>query len=915
MLQTSQADQLSNIRNILSVLEEFQSNNKRQLQTTLTEHDVRQLQDQVSTLSRSIKDVNFQQLFLSTLHFSGRQSRHEQIHQAHSKTLEWALTEGTDAMASKSRFTDWLSGDDGLFWVSGKAGSGKSTFMKHVADNPETKRLLTEWAGPQPIVITSHYFWYAGSDMQKSQEGLLQTLLFEIFRQSPDLIPLVCGSTKSEILNKTKDEKFHWTLDQLRLLLQRLVDQDQLACKICFFIDGLDEFAGDALELTQDLMRLAQTQSIKLCVSSRPLNVFETAFGQVPSRIVYMHELNTEDIREYCRARLTEHPRWMSLLVRDAQATSLIHEITSRADGVFLWVFMVTKNLRDGLNNDDSLADLQRRLNGFSSDLEQFFTTILNSVEPFYHQKMAGALSMTLEALMPLDLLIYHFHDLQYDNEDYAIDMDMSCLDEAQQTDLRNRAMRRINGYCCGLLEPHGEHAVQFLHRTVADFLRTSSMSQFLSDKCKPDFNASLTILRGYTALHKTKRSLSYGSYPDLRDAFRYVVMIQEGEHPALISASIRLVEEVENRMRNGDEGSLEYFLKATVQYRLGHYLEYRLANDPGLLDGLSDPLKLLLTVDLSREMILRSKGAARINKSLLKTLKLLLQNRDLNDARRDASSTNPSESPWADFAQSTLVVSREVVTGQEEINEDDGSFLERLRENVFQLFLDNGADPNRDLKWPHGNEDERWRSSPAWTCLVLNALYREIPPADTVAYFRALDAFFDHGATLPPWRPRICAEDAGEESRFEEDLALDKLDLEGEADSPEELRPANFPLVFFEVLADESLQRHRKPQQQVFLTELVKRLLLRYRDSPYWPPRDDFMTLVETGLGARNCSKIRDDIFGVDRASTADAPSDDALSDDRETSPSTPLPSSPPDCRSFLFPNNMEMMTDHRIQ
>lgn len=62
--------------------------------------------------------------------------------------------------------------------ISGKAGSGKSTLMKFLVRNQSVKDYLRDWAGPAEPVLIPWFIWAAGSPMQKSQEGLFQSLLF-----------------------------------------------------------------------------------------------------------------------------------------------------------------------------------------------------------------------------------------------------------------------------------------------------------------------------------------------------------------------------------------------------------------------------------------------------------------------------------------------------------------------------------------------------------------------------------------------------------------------------------------------------------------------------------------------------------------------------------------------------------------
>lgn len=65
------------------------------------------------------------------------------------------------------------------------------------------------------------------------------------------------------------------------------------------FVDGLDEFHGDHLELVRMLKQISQSKRFKICVSSRPWNVFEDELGQDESKRLYMHQLTRLDIQHY----------------------------------------------------------------------------------------------------------------------------------------------------------------------------------------------------------------------------------------------------------------------------------------------------------------------------------------------------------------------------------------------------------------------------------------------------------------------------------------------------------------------------------------------------------------------------------------------------------------------------------------
>jgi myo-inositol catabolism protein IolC len=54
---------------------------------------------------------------------------------------------------------------------------------------------LIRWAGDKILITASFYFWNSGTELQKSQVGLLQSILHEALTRQQDLIPP--GSARS----------------------------------------------------------------------------------------------------------------------------------------------------------------------------------------------------------------------------------------------------------------------------------------------------------------------------------------------------------------------------------------------------------------------------------------------------------------------------------------------------------------------------------------------------------------------------------------------------------------------------------------------------------------------------------------------------------------------------------------------
>lgn len=62
---------------------------------------------------------------LQHLGFPSRYDRYENVAEAHAKTFNWIFKESTSKERAWSSFTEWLKGDDSIYWIYGKAGVWK----------------------------------------------------------------------------------------------------------------------------------------------------------------------------------------------------------------------------------------------------------------------------------------------------------------------------------------------------------------------------------------------------------------------------------------------------------------------------------------------------------------------------------------------------------------------------------------------------------------------------------------------------------------------------------------------------------------------------------------------------------------------------------------------------------------------
>ncbi|KXX72930.1 Vegetative incompatibility protein HET-E-1 [Madurella mycetomatis] len=416
---------------------------------------------------------------LNSLKFPVMLDREEDISVAEKRTFGWIFEDPKPDDLPWSNFRAWLRGDDPLYWITGKAGSGKSTLMKYIFCHPRTRREISLWAtSAQPLIIAGFFFWNTGSPMQKTQQGLFRSLLYQILSNHRELIPLV----RSEIgFDKSDDLSEIWTKSRLERVFRQLISQRVKAIKVFLFIDGLDEYAGSHADITKLLKDLSTAEGVRICVSSRPYIAFQNAFGKYPS--LMLQNLTYRNIKTYVTTKFNRNAQMIEVQRQEPETAKLAREVVDKAAGVFLWVRLVVRSLLEGLGSFDRLSDLKRRLEELPEDLEDLYWHILQSVKPaFYLEQAAKLLLIAFHAGKPLTLLQLAYADLE--DPAAAVKASFDAFTTEQQIEMANFMQGRMKTRCLDLLEvPASSSAtdirhktVQFMHQSVADFLATAEV-------------------------------------------------------------------------------------------------------------------------------------------------------------------------------------------------------------------------------------------------------------------------------------------------------------------------------------------------------------------------------------------------------------------------------------------------------
>lgn len=455
-------------------------------------------QERVSDLLRihqnMLSEKERSQRLLDSLHFPDIHCRQEQIADAHSETFQWIFDASPIAIRPWANFVEWLENGEGTYWINGKLGSGKSTLMSYICQDARTTTALAKWGGIG-VIAPMFFFWNPGSHLQKSTEGLLRSLIYQILRERPDLAPLADSEGPLET----------WTDRRLHTSFRRITQDYSLRrSKLCLFIDGLDEFAGDQSSLIDLLRSITDGQHVKICLSSRPYIIFEDAFSS--SCALKLQDLTRSDIERYTLDKIHSLPKIQLLSLRDGEIISKIaREIVARANGVFLWVSLAVKDQIEGLRNDDDIEMLWERLRTLPTEIEDIYVHLLSRISKIYKSETAQIIYIVLQSTVTqnmvtsselrqcsvLDVALSFHKGLDHIISSSSADVPMTdILQECRRTE------KRLFTTCSAFLETKdfpwdsrpvetfhfseqqrelfrsGNATIDFLHRSAADFFQ-----------------------------------------------------------------------------------------------------------------------------------------------------------------------------------------------------------------------------------------------------------------------------------------------------------------------------------------------------------------------------------------------------------------------------------------------------------
>lgn len=303
--------------------------------------------------------------FLQSLWFPGINSRYDGLEDPAAQTCQWLF--------EHESFKDWLTSESrgkhqGLLWLRGKPGSGKSTLMKE-AFRRATLRQAKALSSEQTAAF---FFNGKGNELEHSVAGLFRSLLYQLLHK--DLSSL-------QNFRRDWDEKFNreaglnsdppsWTEAELKTAFESVIMR-QVGKKMFIFIDAIDECDSNRVrDITYFWRKITKSAyaariDLNVCLSSRH---FPSVTISDCSEII-MEQCNSRDIATYLSQRFE-----VGTASQEVQWQNLKDKIMEMSAGVFLWVVLVVDDLLQSWDEGRSVAYLTNRVERVPQGLEKLFS-------------------------------------------------------------------------------------------------------------------------------------------------------------------------------------------------------------------------------------------------------------------------------------------------------------------------------------------------------------------------------------------------------------------------------------------------------------------------------------------------------------------------------------------------------------
>ena len=307
----------------------------------------------------------------------------------HPKTCTWVLNKAEMVELCDSR----RCSEKPLLWIRANPGAGKTVLSSFLIDHFEAE----ESDSTRGHVF---YFFCKNTDADKNTPtAVARSLLYQVYK-----------SAKDQKLEQSLNDDFGLALDRsgqqkavnFTVLWQLIYTHIKNVTPATVILDALDE-CQESTQLIQRLKELSTFESIKVILTSRKELHLHNELEKFPSIEIAPEDINA-DIVAFVEAKVSESSRLSHPLVRDRVITRLCNS----HDGMFLWVYLMLKELKFCISMtqvQDALRNLPTGLDGiYKSIVQRLQTTLAHSSLDLCSKVLTWVVSATVGRNLDLSL-------------------------------------------------------------------------------------------------------------------------------------------------------------------------------------------------------------------------------------------------------------------------------------------------------------------------------------------------------------------------------------------------------------------------------------------------------------------------------------------------------------------------------